>query len=180
MREVMKDLTLNKLTICLSCIFLFSCTDDTLNPPPYEPKETKIDLSGIWLISGGERVTTYSEWPIPPNEEPVKENHGQGFSVLIQQVDENTIRIYGLLGADAGRAEYAVFPECSKPDDCNVFGTKTGEHEWEIDIQNGPRTYHAEISLKKFINLNEFILEGRYEYQNRSVEYLLDGKRVPE
>lgn len=180
MRKVMKDITLNKLTVYLVCIFLFSCTDDTLNPPPYEPKETEIDLSGIWLLSGSEERTTYSEWPIPPDEDPEQEKYSQGFNVLIQQIDENNIRIYGLVGADAGRAENAVFPECSNPENCKVFGTKTGEHEWEIDIQNGPRTYNAVIKLKEMIDLNEFTLEGTYEYQNKSIEYVLDGRRIPE
>ncbi|MCG2590606.1 hypothetical protein [Rhodohalobacter sulfatireducens] len=168
------------LSFCLLCIVLFSCTDDSLNQSKYEPKEPDINLSGLWLLSGAEETTTYSEWPIPPDEDPVQKKNSQGFNMLIQQMDENKIRIYGLVGADAGRAENSVFSACSNPENCKVYGTKTGDRTWEVDIKNGQRTFYATIEVEILINKTEIRLESRYEFQNKSIEHTLDGEKIPE
>jgi hypothetical protein len=168
------------LSLFLSCMILCSCIEDSLNPSEYEPREPDIDLAGLWLLSGAEETTTYSEWPIPPDEDPVQKKNSQGFNMLIQQTGENQIRIYGLVGADAGRAEHSVFPECNNPENCKVFGTKTGDRTWEIDIKNGQRTFYATIEVKILINKTEIRLESTYEYQNKSIEHTMDGEKIPE
>ena len=169
-----------KLCIIITCIFLVSCTSDSLNPPPFDPKESDFDVSGIWLASGGLDITTYSEWPVPPGEEPKEEGFSHGFVMLIQKMDDDQIRIVGLPGTDTGRGDDAVFPDCTHPNNCKVFGSKIGKFEWEIDIQHGGRSYNATLTLKRFIDLNQFTLEGTYEFRNRSIKYRFDGERVPE
>lgn len=182
MKFVRKKSALRKilLNLFLFCMVLFSSCDDGPNQPPYEPKEPYIDLSGLWLLSGAEETTTYSEWPIPPNEDPVQKKNSQGFNMLIQEMDENKIRIYGLVGADAGRAEHSVFPTCNTPENCKIFGTKTGDRTWEVDIKNGQRTFYATIEVEILINKIEIKLESTYEYQNKSIVHTLDGEKIPE
>ncbi|NBB76353.1 MAG: hypothetical protein GVY02_03150 [Bacteroidetes bacterium] len=169
-----------RFTVLITCFLLIGCTNDGLNPPPFDPKESDFDVSGVWLASGGEDITTYSEWPIPPGEEPEVEEHSLGFVMLIEQMDDGHIRIIGLPGADVGRADGLVFTGCLHPDNCEVIGNEIGKFEWEIDIQRGDRSYNALFSLKRFIDLNQFTLEGTYEFQNRKIEYRFDGERAPE
>jgi hypothetical protein len=159
---------------------LIGCTNDSLNPPPFDPKESDFDVSGIWLASGGGDVITYSEWPIPPGEDPEIESYIRGFAMLIQKMDDEHIRIIGLPGADTGRDGDMVFPDCTDPDNCEVIATKTDKFEWEIDIKNDGRSYNATISLKRFVELNQFTLKGTYKFQNRSINLRFDGERAPD
>lgn len=134
-------------------------------------------VSGILLVGGKEIKTTYSDWPIPEGDEPAKDTTSIGFFLKIQEVGygNDQLRIVGLEGADVGKYDNRVFPNCTNPEECKIYGKLAGE-DLEIDINNNGRSYQA--TGKIYQTYDPYIeMTATYKYQNITIEYNLEGGR---
>jgi hypothetical protein len=134
--------------------------------------EPEYPHTGLYFVGGEKRTTSYSEWPIPEGEVEEVETERVEFSIHLKVLDDQeTIRIVGLHGADAGEMENRVYPDCMNSEDCVILGQTTGSETFEIDVENNGRTYTATGSARS----TDFQLNGQYQYQNITIDYDLDG-----
>jgi hypothetical protein len=139
------------------------------------PGEDQEPLSSLIQLRGEVITTTYSNWPIPENEEPSVDTTRVGFFVKIHSLpgQNNEVRMYGLEGADVGKRGNHLFPDCSHPDDCKIIGTLTDE-KLNIDLRNNGRTYKAEGFI--YQTYDPYVeMTATYNYQNMMIEYELEG-----
>ncbi len=98
------------------------------------------------------------------------------FSV-IARLDHNNpdrIQFFGLQGADTGDMDKRVFPDCTRSEDCEIYGRIISGGAFEIDIENNGHRYQATGSLgTATINL-----KGQYTSDDVTIDYDLSGKRV--
>jgi len=134
----------------------------------------------LYAMRSSEVMTSYSEWPIPEGEEPSEVTTRYDFLMLIdfKTGDDNQVRLYGLEGADVGKRDYYLYPDCTNPEDCKITGTLDGE-DLTINIQSNGRSYQAEGVIRRIINNNNNYgsaeLTATYKYQNTTVQYRLEG-----
>lgn len=159
------------IVLLFAISLLNGCTENGVNLEPQEPVD---NISGLFVLLGPKTVKTYSTWPISSGEESAEEIRNGGHSINIKLLDDETIRIYGLLGADAGKSQEKVFSNCTYTDDCKVFGKKISPQTYEISIENDGRTFNGEM----FIQTVDINVKGIYEYQNKTIEYELRGERI--
>lgn len=162
------------LLFSLLGLLAFNSCSDSLEGPNTDDEEDDI-ISALMYLDGIQITTTYSAWPVPENDVPEVDTTRIGFLVKIQSIDgeKNSIRIYGLEGADVGKRENYLYPDCENPDDCKVIGT-LAEEELEIDISNNGRSYQAEGKI--YQTYDPYIeMTGIYNYQNIIIHYEAEG-----
>lgn len=157
--------------------FLLGCSENSVQPEP-ESEVSADTLSTLFFLEGKKIETRYSEWPVPDGEQPSVDTTNIYFTVHIKRVegDMKKVRFYGLEGADAGSAGNRVYPNCTVSDDCKVYGNIVLGQQFEIDLENNGRTYQANGLVTTF----EANLTGRYQYQNLTIDYELQGERYYE
>lgn len=162
------------LIIILGAIFLNGCADSSTNTQVYEK------VAGTYSIIGEKIVTTYSEWPIPENEEPTVDTLGVDFLLVITAAEnrEDTIRLIGVEGVDIGEGDNRVFPNCTVPDECEFFGTLVGE-DLEISVSKNGRSYQAIGSI--YQTYDPYLeMTAVFNYQNITIEYEVEGGLLSE
>jgi len=144
---------------------LFGCTNSSV-----EPDKPVDNISGIYYLRGEQTQSGLSCFNCSIDEDPY--TNITEFSVYVKLVKDkvDTIRIYGLEGADAGTAEKMVFPNCTSPDDCKVYGKRKPSGEIEVDIEHNGRRYQASGYFGS--------LTAHYSLGDISVDYDLSGKKV--
>ncbi|WP_234568085.1 hypothetical protein [Rhodohalobacter sp. 614A] len=152
------------LTIAISCFcLLLGCS--------VEPEEPVDNISGVYYLRG---TQTHSGLPwfnrLIDYRDPYTNYTEFSFYVKLVKDKVDTVRIYGLEGADAGIAEKKVFPNCTNSDDCKVYGKRKSSGEIEIDIEHDGRRYQASGYITS--------LTARLSYGNVSVDYDLSGNPV--
>lgn len=145
--------------------------------------DTAIDdtISGIYYLSGPR--TTIEDPCIHCAPETSELREYMDISVVARQDpdDRERIQFYGIQGVDTGEFEKRVFPNCTRSADCEVFGKITSSNTFqtnggafEIDIENNGRRYQATGSL----GTSTIDLKGQYTYEDITIDYDLNGKRV--
>lgn len=134
----------------------------------------------LYEMKGFENITSYSEWPIPEGEVPAVERYGVHFFMLIKINNRvnNLVRLYGLEGADVGKRDQYLYPDCNPEADCKVIGTLDGEN-LTIDLQHKGRSFQAEGEVRFFEDSEYSIAEitATYQYKNTTIQYILEGSR---
>lgn len=159
-------------SITFLCVWLLiSCADQAVEQDPEPEPDPSIDtISGVYFVDGSQSHWFWDCFNCKTDENPFK--NGTEFSVNAQLVKDkvDTVRFYGLEGADAGIAEKKVFPNCTHPNDCRVYGRLHPSGEIEINIENDGRSYSALWS--------DNTLRGTFSHGEFSVKYDLSWKRV--
>ncbi len=167
------------LIFCFAMAGLTGC-EDLFSGFDKEDGRRNDKSSVLYAIKGNEIMTSYSEWPIPEGENPSVNTSYIRFLMLIDFNDskDNEIRIFGLEGADVGKRDYYLYPDCTKPEDCKITGTLDGE-DLTINIQSNGRSYQAEGTIRRIIHNNNDYgsaeLTATYKYQNTTIQYRLEG-----
>ena len=117
-------------------------------------------LTSVHLPNGetADEITTYIDFVM---------------TLKLLKVGEDKVRFYGLEGTDVGKNGNNVYPGCTHPDDCPVYGRMTDNETFEISISNQGRNYTASGSVRT-VNV---LLEGVYQTENVTIRYELNGKR---
>lgn len=160
------------LISCLGLFLLYSC-DSSAGPDSDEKEQEQISV--LLYVSGNQITTTYSAWPIPENDVASVDTTRIGFLMKLQTVpgEESSLRMYGLEGADVGKRENYLYPDCNNPDDCQVIGSLVDEN-LEVDITNNDRSYQAEGKI--YQTYDPYIeMTGTYNYQNTTIRYEVEG-----
>lgn len=153
------------------------CGDSSTNMDDDEDVEAD-QISGIFYVTGEEIRTIYSDWPIPEGEEPSRDKTRIGFIMKIQKIGDgdDQLRIVGLEGADVGKYDNRVYPDCSTPDECKIYGSLIGE-DLEIEIENNGRSYQAAGSI--YQTYEPYVeMTATYNYQNVTIQYELEGEKM--
>lgn len=118
------------------------------------------ELTTVHLSNGetADEITTYIDFVM---------------TVKLLKVGEESVRFYGLEGADVGKKGHNVFPGCTRSDDCPVFGRMTGNETFEININHQGRSYTATGSIRT-VNVE---MEAVYQSENVTIRYELNGQR---
>jgi hypothetical protein len=161
------------ILLLMAGLFVFkACSDSStsLGPPPDD--EIVDSISGLMLMRGVKTTTTY----FPEGEKPDVESEHVNFLVKLKLSSENddSVRIYGLEGADTGKFDHRVFPGCTHPDDCKVHGRMTGIRNFKVDLNHQGRTYKATAVYQTV----DFDIQAEYQYQNVTIHYDLTGERI--
>jgi len=134
----------------------------------------------LYEMKGFETITRYSEWPIPEGEVPTVKRYGVHFFMLMKMDNRvnNLVRLYGLEGADVGKRNQHLYPDCNPEADCKVIGTLDGEN-LTIDLQHEGRSYQAEGAVQFFEDSDYSIAEitATFNYENTTVQYIFEGSR---
>lgn len=149
---------------------LYSCDDSST-----DPDKEGTAISGLLYVSGNQITKRYSDWPIPENDVASVDTMRVGFLVKIHSIrgEENSIRMYGLEGADVGKRENYLYPDCKHPDDCEIVGMLVGE-DLEIEITNNDRSYQAEGKI--YQTYDPYLeMTATYNYQNITIQYEVEG-----
>lgn len=156
----------------LGLLMIKGCGDSSTSP---DDEEEGDQVSGIFYVRGKEVRTIYSDWPIPEGEVPSKDEERISFIIKIQKIrtGSDQLRIIGLEGADVGKYDNRIYPDCTIPEECKIYGNLVGE-DLAIDIENNDRSYQA---TGKIYKTYEPYLEmtATYSYQNVKIEYTLEG-----
>lgn len=163
-----------KANLLISVIFLIvlsTCSETPTESKPEPEPEAPVDtISGVYFLDGSQTHWFWDCFNCFTDENPFR--NGTEFSVNVQLVQDkvDTVRFYGLEGADAGIAEKMVFPDCIHPYDCKVYGRLYPSGDIEIELERNGRSYSALWS--------ENTLRGTFSHGEFSVKYDLLGKRV--
>lgn len=162
-------------SIFLLSVFITGCVDS-------EPVQIIDRTSGFYALSGPRVTVDDSCFHCPVGENTL--NESITFSLFVQ-VDPNNperIQFYGLQGADTGDMDRRVFPECTRSQDCEVFGTIQTGGAFEIDIENNGHRYQATGTIARVENnpagLYALQLQGQYSYEDITIDYNLQGRQV--
>lgn len=164
---------------CISMAGLAGC-GDLFSGFDKEDGRKNDNSSVLYAMRGNQIITSYSEWPIPEGEEPSEVTSRYDFLMLIdfKSGDDKQVRFYGLEGADVGKRDHYLYPDCTNPDNCKITGTLEGE-DLTINIQRNGRSYQAEGVIRRIIHNNNDYgsaeLTATYKYQNTTIEYRLEG-----
>lgn len=163
------------LLSCISIAGLTGCED--LFSVFDKSKDTKTIL---YEMKGFETITRYSEWPIPEGESPSVQRYGVHFFMLVKVNNRvnNLVRLYGMEGADVGKHDRYLYPDCNSLDDCKVIGTLDGE-DLTIDLRHEGRSFQAEGEVRFFEGSDYSIAEitATYQYKNTTIQYIFEGSR---
>lgn len=148
-------------------IFMTGCVDSG-------EMELEDRLSGIYYLNGPRITIEENCFHCAAGEDTLREI--VSFSVIAQLDHDNPeqVQLFGIQGADTGDLDKRVFPECTRSADCEVFGTIISGGAFEIDIENNGRRYQATGSL----GTATIDLKGQYSYDDITIDYDLNGKRV--
>lgn len=152
---------------------LAGCSNDASGPDA--GGEFVDRISGNFYLEGFKIEKRFSDWPIPPDEEPSIDTTRIDFSltIVLPDPEQDEVRFYGLSGADVGESDHRVYPGCTVPEDCKVFGQRTDLEEIAIILENDGRMYHGFA----YVRTNYIGVQAEYQYQNITIEYDLDGQR---
>lgn len=162
------------LMICIlggSMIFA-GCGGSSTGPE----KEFFDPVSGIMLVRAEKTTNIYSDWPIPEGDDPEIKTEIINFIFVLKlsREIEGQVRIYGLEGADVGKYDHRVYPDCINPNDCKVYGTMSDNTNLEVDLENNGRTYVATGSIQTM----DFNIQAEYQHENVVIQYDLTGERI--
>jgi hypothetical protein len=168
-KKTNKILTKNIITayFFLSAIlgFVFGgCSNSSTN--------TKIndEVFGLYSIEGQKIITN-------ENEETTVDTLYVEFLLMISKAEagEDTIRLYGLQGVDTGDGDNRVYPNCTIPEECEVFAKLEGE-DLKIDVINDGRSYQA--TGKIYQTYEPYIeMKATFNYQNTTIYYEVEGEK---
>lgn len=145
-------------------------------------------ISGVYFMHG---IKISEIYPCTFNcfdMEPARDTTMVSFTTNIWLVPEktDTLRFFGLLGANAGESGRNQFKEflfsTSVHDDeddeqYRIYGRMTDNSEFEIEVWGTGSRY---IGAGSFQKNNTIQLEGMYQYRNRSFAYELVGVKIEE
>lgn len=160
--------------IFLSLTILMSCSG---TPSEYElePEDPLAWVSGVHYLHGAKTTTGTPCFHCGPDSDNLSEIVTYSVNVDVVEGKSDTIRFFGLYGADAGDTGDRVFPDCSIPDNCKVYASiNSSTLDFEIDIENNGRRYHA----TGVISQSTLHLTAQYTHDNLTIEYELEGERV--
>lgn len=182
----MKNFRRNSIGLLMIMLMIFgfasmkACSDSLTNPPDPKNEEEEVEdrISGIMYLRGQKITTTYSDWPIPEDDKPTIDSTYIDFIISLKLDPENPdrVRIYGLEGADVGKYEYMIYPNCTNTNECKVFGEMTGERSFTVDLENQDRTYTATGAFKS----TDYKIVGEYNHKNVTIEYDLFAELISE
>lgn len=150
-----------------------SCSDSSIDTDTDGEEDTTV--SDLIFLRGTQITTKYSAWPIPENEVPAVDTTRISFIMKIHSIggERNSIRMYGLEGADVGKREDYLYPDCKDPDDCIVTG-KLEDEVLDIQLTNNGRSYEASGNI--YQTYDPYVeMTATYSYQNTTIEYELEG-----
>lgn len=164
---------MKKISILSVLFFLLIYSVGCKDSIDSEPKEPGDLITGMYFVEGEKIIYQYPTWPIEDGHLPVIDTIRVEIALNIQlQDDRETIRLVGVPGADVGIFEHRMYPNCTQSRDCEIYGTKTSEDNFEINLSGNGRTYQANLFLK-----NYFELEAKFQYQSTTIDYNLTGQR---
>jgi len=152
--------------------------------PSLSSKKLKTNdaISGIYFLHGTKTSTIF---PCPFtcfDMEPAVDTTTVAFATNVWLVPdkEDTLRFFGLLGADAGESggnqfgEFVFLIELHDEDHYRIYGRINDNSEFEIDVRSmGPR-YTASGSFTG----NTIQIEGQYQYRQRTFAFDLEGVKI--
>lgn len=145
-------------------------------------------ISGVYFMHGLKISEIYPCTFNCFDMEPARDTTTVSFTTNIWLVPEktDTLRFFGLLGANAGESGRNQFKEflfsTSVHDDeddeqYRIYGRITGQSEFEIEVWGTGSRY---IGAGSFQKNNSIQLQGMYQYRNRSFTYELVGIKIEE
>jgi len=172
-----KKLTLlgNIATLLASVLYFNSCNS-------VDPDAKAVDkMSGIYYMHGTKIITIYPCTFTCFDMEPYVETTTVAFTMNMEPVDgkRDTIRFFGLMGADAGESGTRGFREFLFPielfysEEFKVYAHLTGS-TFEIDLATAGPQYTATGILQN----NAIQLSGQYHYRQRTFAYELEGVKI--
>ncbi len=167
MRGLFMKVINNMIIFTLFLLFMIGCVDSG-----EEVLEDR--LSGIYYLNGPRFSVEEPCIHCAADEDTLREI--VSFSVIAQLDHDNPDRIqfFGLLGADTGDMDKRVFPDCTRSEDCEIYGRIISGGDFEIDIENNGHRYHA----TGFLSTSIIYLQGQYSYEDITIDYDLSGERV--
>ncbi|TVQ06078.1 MAG: hypothetical protein EA359_01650 [Balneolaceae bacterium] len=122
----------------------------------------------------GEKISTGITCVHCSGSQPYEQRTTYSFNVEWTADSPDRIRFFGLEGADAGASRYRVFPGCTHPDNCEVYGKIIGLEEFEIDIEHEGRRFRAN-GVFRTVSVE---LSGQFTFDDITITYDLSGNRV--
>lgn len=154
---------MNCVALCITVLSFLGCSEGSTDSGGENP------IPGIYYLYG-EKIMNKS------SDASESDTTGIVLIVKVQQVEQkrDTYRFYGLDGADVSEeGNHRVFPECTIPNLCEVYGALTGQ-DLLIEVDNYGRTYRATGNI--FQVYEPYIrLEAEYKYQNLIITYKIEG-----
>lgn len=152
----------------------------------HSPKMFKTDdpITGMYYFYGTKISTIYPCTWTCFDMEPAVDTTSVAFTANVWLVEEkrDTLRFFGLLGADAGERGRHQFGEFVFPivlygdEEQKVYATLRNSNGFEINLNSTGERYTATGSFTG----NTIQLEGQYHYRQRTFEYDLQGVRIEE
>lgn len=179
-------LALKKITVCVVAVLLatfFWSGFDSAAGSLSETQEKSDAISGLYFLHGTKVSTFYPCLFACFDMEPARDTTFVAFTTNVWLVPEktDTLRFFGLLGADAGERGPDQFEEFLFPielhdngDQYRIFGRIADNSKFEIDLMYAGPRYVASGSFTD----NTIQLEGKYQYRNRTFAYDLEGIKI--
>lgn len=154
---------------------IHSCSDSSIDFDTDTVGGKDKTLSNLIYLRGIQIMTQYSAWPIPENDVPTVDTTRIRFLMKIHSIrgERDLIRLYGLDGADVGKRDHYLYPDCKDPDNCKIIGNLSDE-VLEINLNNNGRSYEADGNI--YQTYDPYVeMSATYKYQNTTIEYELEG-----
>lgn len=162
------------LAIVLLTVLMLSCVDS--GDPEFNDT-----ISSIYYLRGPRTTVQDPCVHCPAGQDSLREIVSFSVIARLDKENKNRIQFYGIQGADTGEFGKRVFPDCTRSADCEVFGEiisggafVNNGGSFEIDIENDGHRYHS----TGFLSTSTINLQGRYTYDDITIDYDLTGKRV--
>lgn len=152
-------------------VVLGACTPTSSDSDPGD------EISGIYIMNGLRTVETYPDGVASENEKPEPTQTNISLVIKVKLIDNNqdTIRFYGLEGADTGNFDEKVFSNCTMPEHCPVY-TNMNDTKLEFDIVQDGRSYKGSGTIT-ILNQTVIQLNTRFQDGNTAIEYDISGVR---
>lgn len=132
------------------------------------------NLSGIYYLDGPRTTVEEPCIHCPAGQDSLREFVSFSMIAKLDRNNPERIQFYGIQGADTGDFGKRVFPDCTRPAECQVFGEIISGGAFEIDIENNGHRYQATGFLSRY----NIFLKSQYTYDGITIDYDLTGKRV--
>ncbi len=176
---------LKKITVCVVAVLLatfFWSGFDSVAGSLSETQEKSDAISGLYFLHGTKMSTIYPCLFHCFDMEPARDTTFVAFTTNVWLVPEktDTLRFFGLLGADTGEqgpnqfGEFLFPIELHDEDQYRIYGRITANSEFEIELMYAGQRYVASGSFTD----NTIQLEGKFEYRNRTFAYDLEGIKI--
>ncbi|MEX2410846.1 MAG: hypothetical protein WD607_05640 [Candidatus Paceibacterota bacterium] len=153
----------------LLLVLMMGCVDTDPDKSEFNDR-----FSGIFYLHGTRTTVEDPCLHCAIGQDTLRETVTFSLFTRLDHDNPDRIQFYGLQGADTGDFGKRVFPDCTRSADCEIFGGIHSEELFEIDIENDGHHYQANGSIR-FVDIE---LQGRYTYDNITIDYDLTGKRV--